>query len=201
MQMNFQAVLFDLDGVLLDSSDTWWMAVDATLKKFNKQGIDKDSFLKTYWGPNLMVSFEKIGLGDEAIQDCNMQYYNFADKIKIFPETKYVLSAIKKKFRVGLVTNTPKEITLFSLRKFQLMNYFDGIICGDEVDHGKPDPEMMLKACKRLGVETKSAVLVGDTSADIVAGKKAGCFVIGLRIGDGDKKVENLGEVEKFLGV
>ena len=81
------------------------------------------------------------------------------------------------------------------------MPYFDAIICGDEVDHGKPDPEMMLKACKRLGVETKSAVLVGDTSADITAGKKAGCFVLGLKIGDGDKRVESLGEVEKFLGI
>lgn len=194
----FFAILFDLDGVILDSSDAWHSAVNATLKKFGKKTISKKKFLKAYWGPNLRESFRKINLGNDAIQDCNSQYYKFVDKLRVFPEAEKILTIAKEKFKVALVTNTPREITIFSLEKFSLLNYFDVVVAGDDVKNAKPSPEMILKACEELKVKPENSILVGDTYADVIAGKKAGCFVIGLKI-DADVKVENLEEIKKFL--
>lgn len=194
----FLAILFDLDGVILDSSDAWHLAVNATLKKFGKKTISKDEFLRAYWGPNLRESFKKINLGDDAIQDCNYQFYKFVDKLKVFPEAKEILKIAKEKFKVALVTNTPREITIFSLKKFSLLDYFNVVVAGDDVKNAKPSPEMILKACKEFKVKPKNSILVGDTYADILAGKKAGCFVIGLKI-DADVRIENLEEIKKFL--
>ncbi|RLG10173.1 hypothetical protein DRN73_08515 [Candidatus Pacearchaeota archaeon] len=201
MREEINGILFDLDGVLIDSSDAWWFAVNATLKKFGKKKVSKEEFLKTYWGPHLRESFRKINLGEDAIEDCNKQYYKFVDKIKIFPESREVLSILKeeKKLKIGLVTNTPREITLFSLKKFSLLNYFDVIIGGDDVKKGKPDPEMMLKACKLLNIKPKHVALVGDTKSDIIAGRRAGIrLIIGLGIDNADIKIKKLDEILKI---
>ncbi|MEM4347686.1 MAG: HAD family hydrolase [Candidatus Altiarchaeota archaeon] len=194
----FLAILFDLDGVILDSSDAWHLAVNATLKKFGKKAISKKKFLKAYWGPNLRESFKKINLSNDAIEDCNSQYYKFVDKLRVFHGAEEILKIAKEKFKVALVTNTPREITIFSLEKFSLLNYFDVVVAGDDVKNAKPSPDMILKACKRLKVKPENSILVGDTYADVIAGKKAGCFVIGLKI-DADIKIENLEDVRKFL--
>lgn len=199
--MEFEAILFDLDGVLIESSDTWWHAVNATLEKFGKAPVTKEQFLKIYWGPHLSKTFQKINLGQEAIDYCNEQFYHYLDKIKIFPETKKVLSQAKENYKVALVTNTPRENTLASLKKFSLAKFFDTIIAGDEIQRGKPHPEMLLKACQSLNVKPENSLLIGDTKADIQAGKKAGCFVVGLKISGGDKRIENLGELLKILEV
>ncbi len=195
----FKAILFDLDGVLIDSSDAWWSAVNATLEKFGKPKVNKEQFIKTYWGPHLRESFQKINLGQDAINDCNQQYYHFVDKIKLFPATKKILSTLKPNFKLALVTNTPRDITLFTLKKFSLLNFFDTILGGDDVEKGKPNPEMMRKACQLLRVKPQKAILVGDTEADITSGKKAGCYVIGLKIPGGDQRIEKLDELIKIV--
>lgn len=200
MKHNFKAILFDLDGVLIDSSDAWWYAVNATLEKFGREKITKKEFLNTYWGPPLRESFKKIGLGEDAVEDCNKEYYNFIEKIRLFPQVKnQVLSALKKKFKLALVTNTPRKNTLSALDKFSLTAYFDVIVGGDEIKRGKPEPDMMLKACRLLGIKPENTLLVGDTKSDVIAGKKAGVFVIGLKVQGGDRKIENLGEVVDIL--
>jgi HAD superfamily hydrolase (TIGR01549 family) len=195
----FKAILFDLDGVLIDSSDAWWFSVNKTLEKFGKRKVTKEEFLNIYWGPHLRETFKKIGLGKDAVEDCNEEYYNFIDKIKVFPEVKKVLSTLKPKFKIGLVTNTPRKNTISALDKFSLTAYFDMIVGGDEVEKGKPYPDIILKACKLLKVEPKETILVGDTKSDVLAGRRAGVFVIGLKVQGGDKKIENLSELLKIF--
>lgn len=198
----FKAILFDLDGVLIDSSDAWWLAVNETLKKFGNKGITKEGFLKLYWGPHLRETFKRIGLGEDAVEDCNQQYYKFIDKIKIFPEVKEILLFLKnnkKKIKIGLVSNTPKKNILITLKNLSLIQgYFDVIVGGDEVEKGKPNPEIILKACNVLGINPKNTVLIGDTKSDMLAGKKANAITVGLNVGNGDYKIKNLKDLIKF---
>lgn len=92
-----------------------------------------------------------------------------------------------------MITNTPKENVYKILKKFDLKKYFHTIVTGDEVINGKLDPEMVVKACNLLDVEPKDVVLVGDTESDIIAGRSAGCTIIGINTNaNADFEIEQL---------
>ena len=98
-----------------------------------------------------------------------------------------------------MITNTPKENVYKILKKFDLKKYFHTIVTGDEVINGKPDPEMVVKACNLLDVEPKDAVLVGDTGSDVIAGRSAGCIIIGINANaNADFKIEQLSQLLEF---
>ena len=104
------------------------------------------------------------------------------------------------KLKVGLVTNTPRANVTKIFEQFQLTNHFDAILTGDDVTRGKPDAEIVLKACERLSVQPEHAVLVGDTRTDYQAGKAAGCFVVGVGANSaGDVHIERLEDLFKVL--
>ena len=64
----------------------------------------------------------------------------------------------------------------------------------DDVKMSKPNPEIVVKACKRFKIEPKDVVLVGDTESDVIAGKKAGCKVVGINV-IADYTIKNLSEL------
>ncbi|OYT58509.1 hypothetical protein B6U70_00405 [Euryarchaeota archaeon ex4484_162] len=68
------------------------------------------------------------------------------------------------------------------------------------VKNGKPDPEIVLKACKDLNVNPSKVVLVGDTLSDIKAGREAGCTVVGVKV-DGDFTIKDISELTKIIEI
>ena len=88
----------------------------------------------------------------------------------------------EKRLKIGLVTNTYKKSVKKTLEYHKIKDYFDAIVCGDEVEKDKPYPDEIIEACKRLKINVDEAILVGDTKNDIIAGRAAGCFVIGYNI-------------------
>ena len=66
----------------------------------------------------------------------------------------------------------------------------------EDVKRGKPAPDMIVKACKMLKVKPQHAILIGDTRNDIIAGKRAGCIVVGYKI-KGDYRIEGLNDITK----
>ncbi len=147
-----------------------------------------------------MNYFKKQSI-DELATYYTSNFPKFRDHLKIFPETKSVLGKLKQNsLKVGLVTNTFSQSTKEILAHFNLIDYFDTIVSGDDVKRGKPEPDLMIEACRRMKVPIKDTILVGDTKNDMVAGKRAGCFTIGFKI-DGDARIENLNEVLKFVDI
>jgi phosphoglycolate phosphatase len=71
---------------------------------------------------------------------------------------------------------------------------------GKDGKNGNPAPDMALKACKKLRINPKNAILVGDTKADMTAGKRAGCIAVGYMV-KGDYRISRLIEIEKFIYV
>jgi len=104
------------------------------------------------------------------------------------------------KLKVGLVTNTPRANVNKIFEHFKLSNHFDVILTGNDVKRGKPDAEIVIKACERLNVKPEHAILVGDTETDYQAGKAAGCFVVGVGAkSTGDVHTEKLDELFTIL--
>ena len=193
---NIKAILFDLDGVLVDSFDAWLCAYNDTLQKFGKDGLEREKFRKEYWGLGLSENIEKLGLGKKAAEYCLSRYNVQTDKVKILPKAKETLEILDK--RKGLVTNTPKVPTEKILGNHDLDRYFEAVVSADEVGKGKPAPDMIIEACKILEVDPTEILLIGDSESDIKACKKVGCNPIRIGSAD-DANFESIEELYKGL--
>jgi HAD superfamily hydrolase (TIGR01509 family) len=190
MKLSPSAILFDMDGVLVDSLDSWWKALNSALKRFKHQEITRGEFMKIYWGHDLKANLKRLQLNPEVAQFCNITYGDHLDYVKIYPDTKSTLRRLAS-YKKAVITNTPTDCARQILKKFKIEQYFKEIITSDDVAKAKPDPEIVLKACERLGVDAKTVVLVGDTESDVNAGRAAGCTVVGLNI-DADITIQRL---------
>lgn len=197
MKLAPSAILFDMDGVLVDSLDAWWKALNSALQRFKHQEITRDEFSKTYWGHDLKANLRRLHLNPEVAKFCNITYGNHLDSVTIYPETKDVLKSLVS-YKKAVITNTPSDCAWQILRKFHIEQYFEEIITSDDVIRSKPDPEIVCKACKRLGVDVTTVLLVGDTESDVKAGRAAGCTVVGLSI-PADITIQRLSELPYLL--
>lgn len=197
MKLNPKAILFDMDGVLVDSIDSWWKALNHALETYNMDKISKQVFIEKYWGHDLYDNLKKNNLPIKVGKFCNNIYGEHLDGIKIYPNVKEVLEKLSK-YPKCIITNTPCNCTTQILKTFDIEKYFDFVFTSDDVKLSKPDPEIVLLACKKLKVKSKDVVLIGDTDSDVKAGHAAGCKVIGLNI-KADFIVENLTGILEIL--
>lgn len=191
------ALLFDLDGVLVDSVDAWLAALNTAMKISGNRLISKEEFIENYWGFDLNNTISKIGLDKKIVAICNKSYENHINKVRLMPEVKETLEKLIN-YKKGIITNTPKNRTMQVIDKLNLGNYFSTIVTSDDVENSKPSPEIIFKACKNLNVKSEEVVSIGDTLSDVKAGKAAGCTVIGLNI-QADYKIEKISEIITIL--
>lgn len=197
MKLQPTAILFDMDGVLIDSLDSWWNALNSALKTFKHQEITRDEFIQTYWGHDLRENLKRLKLNPEVARFCNITYGNHIDYIKIYADTKGTLKKLTS-YRKAIITNTPTDCVQQILKKFDIAQYFEAIITSDDVAKAKPDPEIVFKACERLNVVPATVLLVGDTESDVKAGQAAGCTVVGLNI-HADVTIQRLSELTDLV--
>jgi HAD superfamily hydrolase (TIGR01509 family) len=191
------AILFDMDGVLVDSLDSWWKALNSALQRFKHQEITREEFMKTYWGHDLKANLQRLHLNPEVAQFCNITYGNHIDYIKIYPDTRSTLQRLSS-YKKAVITNTPTDCAKQILQKYHIEQYFQELVTSDDVKKAKPDPEIVFTACERLGIDPTTAVLVGDTESDVNAGRAAGCRVVGLRI-TADITIQRLSDLITLL--
>ncbi|MEK6891752.1 MAG: HAD family hydrolase [Nanoarchaeota archaeon] len=199
--MEVKAVLFDMDGVLIDSIDAWYFVINDTLKHFGLEPISRAKFEKRF-GASIENDVKTLYIGKsirEVEKIYNLEFRKRKQHVKLFPQSKLVLENLRhKKLKIGLLTNSTDKITFSILNHFKLKKYFDVILTMNDVKRRKPAPDMVLKACRKLKVKPKNAILIGDTQNDMLAGKKAGCVTVGYKV-DGDCRIEELKEVLKFM--
>lgn len=181
MRLKPSAILFDMDGVLVDSLDSWWSSLNSSLKAFSYKPISREEFIKKYWGHDLFDNLKMMGIPLKVGKFCNNVYGEYVGKIKIYPDTKDTLEKLAN-YRNSIITNTPKDCAVRILKRFDIYSYFELVLTSDDVSIAKPNPEIVLKSCKLLNVNPKDVVLVGDTDSDVKAGKAAGCTVIGINV-------------------
>lgn len=194
-----KALLFDMDGVLVDSFDSWWKSLNKALKKEKKQEITKKAFIDQFWGDTLQQNLEKLGLDKNNSKFCNTFYDQFIDEVTLFKETKTTLEKLSN-YPKAIITNTPQSCTLKILEKFQIKKYFNVFVTSDKIEKGKPNPDMVFKACTKLNVSPKSVILIGDTENDIKAGRAAGCKTIGINT-KADFEIKNIRELLNLIKI
>jgi len=197
MKLRPKAILFDMDGVLVDSLDSWWISLNCSLEAYNQKKISRNDFIKKYWGHDLYDNIKKMNMPLEVASFCNNIYGDHIHRIKIYKETKPTLEKLSK-YKKAIITNTPKDCASQILKQFKIEKFFDFVITSDDVTMAKPNPEIVLKACKLLKVEPKDIVLVGDTDSDVKAGKTAGCKVVGINV-EADYTINSLSDLILLL--
>lgn len=174
-----KAVLFDLDGTLLDTNDLIYKSFDYVFKNNLNLNLSKDEITSNYGQP-LHYTFSKYTEDKLLIEKLIKAYreYNFSihdDMCKSFDEVEEVLKTLKdKKIKIGVVTSKREALAKRGMEITNILNYMDCIVTPEKTNKHKPDPEPVLYACQKLSVDPTEAIMVGDSHFDLMAGKSAG---------------------------
>jgi len=189
-----EAVLFDLDGVLIDSRDAWYHLLCATAREFGHPVLQRGEFDASF-GQGVEADGAQFfpGTPTQALLDhFDAHFLDHARHVLVNPDAGPVLNALAYKgIRHAVVTNTASALARETIRGAGLEP--DEIV-GTSDGPEKPDPGMLLVACERLGVAPGNAWMVGDSRFDRDAAKAAGIRFVGYGI-DGDLRIEALREL------
>lgn len=182
-----EAVIFDLDGTLVDSM--WlWKSIDLEyLARFNielpmnlQKDIEGMSFTETagYFKERFSIidDIETIKADwNEMAKDYYLNRVTLKEKAFLFLE--YLKS---RNIKTGIATSNSKELVSMIIKRFDLEEYFDSIRTSCEVDRGKPHPDIYLKVANDLGVSPDKILVFEDVPMGIMAGKNAGMKVCAI---------------------
>jgi len=199
----FSAVFFDLDGVLIDSFSYWFNLFNDALTHFNRPRLSMDAFRQDAWGVSTKINqpkfFPDVPFSD--LKDFYLDYFHhYIRLIKLEPESLQVLRVLKEKgFKTALITNSHDYMIPKILEESGLSPLFDVVKCFKEGLEPKPSPMMIEQAMGQLGLEPAEVIFIGDTNTDIIAGKNAKVFTVGLGI-QGDRKIDKLEQILEIVG-
>lgn len=182
-----KAVLFDLDGTLVDSM--WmWKAIDIEyLSRYQielpedlAQCIEGMSFTET---ANYMKARFQIPEDVETIKATwnEMAYEKYAFEVPLKNGAYDFLKRLKQqKIRLAIATSNSRELAETVLRSHQILDWFDVIVTGCDVKIGKPAPDVYLTAAQLIGVKPEECLVFEDIPQGIIAGKRAGMTVYAI---------------------
>lgn len=183
---NKKAVLFDLDGTLLDTKEIIFKNVLATFKEVKPEVKLTQAQLQSFLGPTLEQSFQVYGKNEKERQKLVATFrkhneVNHQESVAIFPSVKETFETLKAHgYFVGIVSSKRHRFIKLDLEKSGLDVFVDAIIGSDDVDAHKPDPKPIIVALEKLGVSASAAYYVGDHANDIKAAKAAGVVSIAV---------------------
>ncbi len=176
------AVLWDLDGTLIDTSELHVHAFGEALKRL---GIYEERLVEEFRRRlgkrfleivrEIMPEFKDV----ERLARIRREIvFSSLHLIKPLPPSR-ILADVHSKAPTALVTSSNKAFVNAVLDHFGWRKYFDAVVTGDDVERGKPDPEPVLKALKALGVS--KGVMIGDSEYDRICAERAGIDFIHAR--------------------
>ena len=187
MPSPFCAVIFDLDGVLADS-EPWWNQIDAKL--LAEYGVSyRGEYHRNVLGVSyrLAVEFYKNAFHISASLEELMRQRGeiaidfFANRVGLFPSAKMTLEQLREmKLPLAVATSSLSASARPLLDRTGIRSLFSVVITGDEVQQGKPHPDIYLRAAEKLGISPEACLVIEDSLAGIAAGKGANMRVAAI---------------------
>jgi len=187
--MKVEGILLDLDGTIVDSKEAYHEAAKTAFKTIGQRMINTKIVTQIPKRLELKLPINdllKEGDARKFLDAYLKTYYQVTPvKTKPLPRISETLRKLSKKAKLALITMryVPKEKVCRELEKFGLAKYFQYIITALDTDDPKPSPEALIKCAKQLDIQMCKCVVVGDSIADIRAGKSAGAKTVGVLSG------------------
>jgi pyrophosphatase PpaX len=184
--MRFRVVLFDLDGTVVDSGEIILASMRHATKTVLEQEIPDHELMASVGGPGLEAQMHAIAPDrvDELVRVYREHNEPLHAELESCDGIDRVLVRLKEQGRrLGIVSAKRRRTVELAFDRVPLGHLFDVIVGGDETERHKPDPEPLLLAVERLGVEPAEAAYVGDSPYDMAAARAAGIFAVGVTWG------------------
>jgi beta-phosphoglucomutase len=182
--IKYKAILFDLDGVLVDACDWHFEALNRALLSIGKSAITKENHIEKYNGLPTSVKLKMLGLNEEeskvvwgkkqqftmdTIRDTAMR-----DSVKIELLSYFCL----KNIRIACVTNSIRKTAEAMLKYTGQYDYIDLLVCNEDVERNKPYPDCYNYAMEKLNLTPSECICVEDSPKGIAAAEAANIEVI-----------------------
>lgn len=176
-----KALVFDLDGTLLDSFSAHLEAYRLMFARFGIE-ITKERFLASY-SPNWYETYQAMGLPKEAWETANSYWLEAAAQQTpgLFSDVERILTQLSGSYKLGLVTSGSKSRVFRDLERTGIKTIFETVITGDDVQQPKPAPQGLELALARLEIQPHQAVYIGDAQADYEMAHAARVQFVGVR--------------------
>jgi phosphoglycolate phosphatase/pyrophosphatase PpaX len=176
-------ILFDFDGTIADTLPLIFTSFRSTFQQFLGQHYT-DSQVLSLFGPTETVILQKLLPADHL--DTGLTHFfdvytKEHQRVVNPPEIREMLDRFQAAgIKMGIVTGKGRRSADISLREWGLDSFFEVVITGDEVSQPKPHPEGILSAMQQMGLAPADTIYVGDSNADVLAGKAAGLVTVGV---------------------
>lgn len=181
-----KAIIFDLDGVLIDSNKYIWEAHNSILEE---EGIHLNrNEVKEYLGMSLRDQYgawkKKYGIKKYNLEDFRQKSLEIQQKLmkneKPNPALVRLLKQLKENnIKLAVATSSTRYRAEWILKKLKIIDYFESIVTADDVEKHKPEPDLFLEAAKHIKTTPKCCVVIEDARTGIEAAKKANMKVVG----------------------
>lgn len=184
--MSLKAVLFDFDGTLADTLPLSFFAFQQVFKKYEHREVSREEIISMF-GPTEEGIIVQNFTNQSNVESAIYEYYEIykqghLDLKHSSEEIHQLLSLLKAKgLFIGVITGKSRKAFNISVGSLTMSQFFDVSITGDDVRKAKPDPEGIEIALSVLAVSKDEAVFLGDSNADIMAGKSAGLRTFGVQ--------------------
>lgn len=184
MLENIKAVIFDLDGTLVDSMGIWKQIDIEYLAKYNialpddlQSSIEGMSFTETanYFKERFQIPEE---IHEIKATWNEMTYKKYKNEVPLKEGTREFLNMLKSRdIKMGIATSNSRELVEVVIKSLQIDSFFDAVHTSCEVEKGKPSPDIYLLVSEKLGVAPTECLVFEDVPQGIMAGKNAGMKV------------------------
>ena len=185
--MDIKAVLFDMDGLMVDTES---LATEAFIHSAKKQGYDmtkEETLLVLGFTTKSIYEFwenyfKNSDVSGKQLVDDHYKYIEnilFTTGPRKMPYIEELLKYLKESnYKVAVASSSNMDHIINNMEKTGLKKYIDEFTSGAEVENGKPSPDVFLLAAKRLGVKPEECLVLEDSKAGVIAGSSAGAKVI-----------------------
>lgn len=187
IELPFKAIIFDMDGTLLESTEADYRAWERVFKHYGGE-LTYDNYVPMLGIRSADVIRNILGFTNETelARVLIEKYDHFVDYVNDHPvkpvaaTDRFLQHLLLYDVKVGLATSSRQQKTMLLLKRLDFLQYFDAIVTGEQVENSKPAPDIFLKAANKLGVNPQDCLVVEDGPIGVAAAKSAGMKCIAI---------------------